>query len=182
MKKDKLEALKLSTLRIMKELDIQIRSAIDKDGELEIKIDSKLWRYNAEFSIKSDKDGIRFTHDNLKQHYIDPIISTSLYISQSLNADFHYDHVRACSIMVHEITHYYDASLYDEEYIYPNGYNYEDYISQKCELNAHAVQAYYYLETAFPEKLKDIISRNNLNDIKRLSINEYNLLTEIQRD
>ncbi|MDQ1165132.1 hypothetical protein [Flavobacterium sp. SORGH_AS_0622] len=173
-----------ATLEIMPKLGIEIRPAYKKDGELQLRAWDKLEGANALFTIHSDIAGIINRDSPDEMYYIDPLILTGHALKPILaNFNNTVQNIKARSIIVHELTHWLQRGTITElhtaeGYISFNGNNYLEYISQKREIEAHAVQSYYFIREHNKNNLDKIVNNSQTNDdLCKSLINEFMTLT-----
>lgn len=174
-----------ATIEIMHKVGIEIRPAYKKDGKLQLRAWDNLEGWNALFVIHSDIAGIINPYSPDEMYYTDPIILTG-HALQPILANFNnnLENIKARSIIVHELTHWLQKGTITElhtaeGYISFNGTNYFEYISQQREIEAHAVQSYYFIREHNKNNLDEIVNNSKTKDdlFKRL-INEFMILTD----
>ncbi|MDP3431386.1 MAG: hypothetical protein Q8T04_00255 [Bacteroidota bacterium] len=163
-------------------MNIEKRQNISRDGELRVVACDKLTGYNANFKIQSGSKGILNQDNPDSMFYLDPYILTSNDLKSILtneSKDSKFEVLKAYSVIVHELTHYYQkgefAYIHGNKYIKYNESNDKEYVSQLSELDAHAVQSYFFVKNINPKGLEKILSHSSVQVIKERLINEYRL-------
>lgn len=180
---DLFETLKSETVAIMQYLKIEIRPNISKDGELILLATDTLIGYNSKFYTDRGSKGVFYSESPDSMYYLDSYILTSesfKQIVQNKVKSSAYEKIKAYSVVVHELTHYYQkgefAYLNGNKYIKYNGNNDKEYVSQLAELDAHAVQAFYFLKNINQIGLVNNIFKTNSQNIQAIKeklIDEY---------
>lgn len=167
----------------MQVLSIETRPAYLKDGQLQLRAWDQLSGINALFRIESDINGIINSDSPDEMYYVDPMILTGHALKPILSSfNETKQNIKGRSIIVHELTHWLQKGTLQElhtkeGYVEFNGSNYLEYISQKREIEAHAVQSYYFLQEFNPERLEEIKNKSISNDqLMKDLINEFMLL------
>jgi hypothetical protein len=188
-KDDLIQCIQQRTKEIMSTLKIAVRPNIHKDGKLVV----SYWKdldgapAAAVFRIHSDVAGIINPEDPDSTYYIDPFILTNAALKEILvnPPSRTHESIHAISVVVHELTHYYqrDEDIFRKKYIKydANKNNFKEYVSQQCELDAYAAQAFFYLQELLPEKLKLILELDELDLAKKKMINEFQQLSGRQK-
>lgn len=165
-------------LNIIRYLGIPHRNSYLKDGRLMFALNKP-----GNFSERAPAHGmfIRGTYlyksrDTVNVIYPAPTvyISSNIYNDLQKKADTSERFIRALSCVLHEITHYYQFINYN--YIsYKSSGDYHAYFCQPYEIDAYAVEAFYYLSRRNPRQLQKILNSNNgdNNLVKRELIKEH---------
>jgi hypothetical protein len=154
---------KRTTLDIIEYLGIPHRNSYLKDGPLRFAFNKPGW-----YGERAPANGmfIRGTFlytppDTANVIYPKPIVYISRNIYQELHnkkTDTSEGFIKAQSCVIHEITHYYQFINYN--YIsYRSSGDYHAYFCQPYEIDAYAVEAFYYLSKRQPGQLKDVLAR-----------------------
>lgn len=169
---------KEQTFKIMNILSIPIRTHLEKDDSITIKLKND-FSLNAEFARNEIafviKNGIL---DTAGRWYINPYINITppldSIISNTIDTSKKV-YNRACVSIIHELTHYFQKTYFIGDYFEPiNNSDYKKYISQQIEFEAYAVSSYYYLRKFKNKKLKKIIRmKTNTNEKFKALINAF---------
>ena len=172
--------LQSKTVEIMNRLNIHIRKNIAKDNHfnLTIRNDTSL-----EADFKYDKIGSKIVQgvfDTSGRWYVNPtIILTSMLDSIASKKKYtsRKVYIRSLSIIVHELTHYYQTTFVNDNYYAPDIIPlnmFRRYIRQPVEFEAFAVGSFYYLSVLCKKTLKRIMKGNITIDKKfELLINAF---------
>ncbi len=169
---------------IMDTLDIGIRHYQNLDGKLDVIIDDRLTHLNAMFGVE---EGFVTPDNYAKAIYKTPVVAMSKDLHMVLSIGWYYSDsftVRAKTHMIHEVAHYLQSSndTADAGYLlnlYNTGREME-YVSYITEIEAFAVESYYWLQFYNQKKLSSIMSLDvsqsdrfkRLIDASRASTNE----------
>jgi hypothetical protein len=171
------------TAKIMKILEIKIRVNLDKDGPITLNIDSSSFAFNAEF--RRGKMGDVVNYNTPDCYYLAPkmLIPPTLYSILFKKSDTTYiAYLKGVSIIVHELTHYLQTTNDDKTYFVLKYYEQlKDYILQPTEIEAWAVNSYFFLSYYDKNKLKGIMSLDeNMHRKMELLIDAYRLYVKPQ--
>ena len=150
------------TLDIIEYLGVPHRNSYSKDGALRFAFNKPAW-----YGERAPANGmfIRGTFlyippDTINVIYPRPVVYISRVIYNQLQrgADSSEQLIRAQACVIHELTHYYQFINYN--YItYRSSGDYHAYFCQPYEIDAYAVEAFFYLSKRQPAKLKDALAR-----------------------
>ena len=174
----KVKKLVSETIKLMGIMQVKTRVNVNMDDTLVFIIDSSFKDIQGRFKTK-DEFGVKFYNCDLKSRsYIQPLIvlSPALYSIIFINLDtIKYIKLEAHSVIVHELTHYFDETWVDKDKtIKLDKGNVVQYISQPREFDAYAVGGYYLLRQhnkSFVKKTMNL--KYTLECKKHLLINEY---------
>ncbi len=175
-----LEELKSETLRIMQKLEIDRRPNCKNDGTVGIrqKVELDNTGMPAAFNLVYGVNDLVEPHNPSLLCYKNPYVGLN---TRAMSAWLRPEQenstylIEIHGMIIHELTHYYQYTEdpFNKEYIQYNPYsqNYEAYVSQRCELEAHSVQGYYLMEKENPERLAQLMKYNMIPRVIELLVN-----------
>lgn len=179
------EQLKLRTIEIMKIFSFGIRKNVAFDGPISL-IENGHMSSEIVAQYRLEDKSINNTNNPFEMYYGKSVIEINSENANHIKTLNDYDpkKVYAKAAIVHELVHYYQVGeideLYGTKYIKPKSdkSNLQEYISQRCELEAHVVQSYFYLDVLYRENLKMILQRVEKSDIIKfkIMIDTYNIV------
>lgn len=163
----------------MKSLGIAIRDGHKNDTKHVHLVEKHSEKgFNAKLIITAkNKEEVINADDPYSMSYPGSLIAVSTEVMNILKSPFDknsFNHIKARSIVAHELVHYYQIGTFEElhgkDYIVYDSSNYNNYLNQRCELEAHAVQGFYYLLHTNENELDRLIDNSDTNNVKASSL------------
>jgi hypothetical protein len=157
-------AMVAETGSIMQALKIPIRHPIqDHQDSIQFATNKGLAGLNAFFSFKATLYINNNGHiDSSNRSYEDPIMIVSNELIDILNRRTDTSksaYSQAKAVVIHELTHYLQATIGGKNYVNASIPNFTNYLIQPIEFEAYAVESYYYLKYTDGRELRRIMRK-----------------------
>jgi hypothetical protein len=138
------------TRSIMKELRIPLRKVTDS-AVLVVKLEQML-------GLAAKTKGTMLEDRNCDTLGIITVAPSTLFYIKSKDST---NAVWGRSVLVHELVHcLQDNAPYKKDYIDYSKRTEPQYVRQKCEFEAFTVDAFYYLQQLYPQRLEELFSKH----------------------
>lgn len=168
---NELNTLLKQTSYIMGKLKIKKRTEIRRDGTLQILINEQL-PYGAAAAFKF-LPKLYWNDDLTRRYYPSPIIYVRperYNIIKQKKDTTRIEYLRELSGFVHEIAHYFQTTELTKTIPITNYEEWRAYVQKPAELEAHAVQAYYFLWFHDKNALRKIMIENKKAKILHIKL------------